>query len=91
MRHFLLILSVLGCIGIAGCDADGLKTVESGNKGVTSEVLAVVEGRYRVYRVDTGSRYIYFVTDNGAPLTTSWSESCGRNCVENVQALAVTK
>jgi hypothetical protein len=74
---------------MSACAAEPILKVNSGNKDVKAGVIAVVDGKYVVYRVNDGSGPIYFVVKNDGSINTQWSENCGEDCVRTVTSTSL--
>lgn len=92
------LLFVLLLVVTAGCSATPMRSAESANSGVTASLVTVIEGRYRLYRVDVGNRSVYFVTEGGRSIDTvsQWLKCtpCGKTtcCHEEIdEVLAVRR
>lgn len=82
----LVVSAGLFTLFLSACGADVIETKDTGNSGVTGGKLAVIDG-CTIYRFVDGhsDNYKYFVRCDGSrTLNTSWDQSCGKNCTENV-------
>jgi hypothetical protein len=88
MRRALLLAATLV---LAGCSADPIETARTGNPGVKAGLIAQIEG-CNLYRVRDGdSRTVYVAVCPGGASRTSWSESCGKACARDLEALSLRR
>lgn len=69
----------------SGCAKTAQESKPSSNAAITVELLFEHEG-VRMYRFSDGGRYRYYaVPKSGAWATTTWDESCGKNCTTTLE------
>ena len=81
----ILTLAVLATTMVAGCEKPAESVVRTG-AGFTVERLFTHEG-CTVFRFGDGGSIRYFTRCDGiaAQSTTTWQESCGKNCTRPVE------
>ena len=77
MKKLLLIALTLPLIA---CGAEGIRSEQSSN-GVSSTLIATVEG-CNVWRIRDGNMRSVYATICPSSTSNSWSESCGKSCIE---------
>ena len=80
-----IMLSLAALALVAGCDKPAESVVRTG-AGFTVERLFTHEG-CTVFRFEDGGSSRYFTRCDGvtAQSTTTWQESCGKNCTRPVE------
>ena len=80
-----IMLSLAALAMVAGCDKPAESVVRTG-AGFTVERLFTHEG-CTVFRFEDGGSSRYFTRCDGiaAQSTTTWQESCGKNCTRHVE------
>lgn len=78
-------------LALLACSADPIASTVTNNPDIVVETLFTKDG-CTVYRFeDSHSRY-YVVCDNPCKTASTFTtESCGKNCTENVQVPTVTR
>jgi len=80
------VVAVAMMLVLFGCGAHSIDEADTGNREVTAEKLAVIEG-CNLYRVRDGSRRTVYVTIcPGSVANASWQENCGKNCTRQVDS-----
>lgn len=82
-KYSILLLSI---VALNGCIESAKSVVETDNPGIKVEFLFEKDG-CKVYRFKDGG-YKYFTTCQGS---TSWTESCGKNCHKQVDCPTAIK
>lgn len=85
------IASILLIPLLFGCNSKSISSQQTDNPEIVVEKLFTKDG-CTVYRFLDGRR-VYYVTCNSSeqPQIANWSESCGKNCVRDIQVTTTTK
>lgn len=85
----LLFIGLIALL-VVSCSPTPLQKVDSGNKEVNSSLIAIVDGKYKVYKVNGGLMdTVYFVVKDETPLVASWVEDCGEDCTRTVRVQTI--